>query len=299
MLFNVLKYKQIMNYPKISIVTPNYNKGEFLEYTIKSVLSQNYPNLEYIIIDGGSTDNSIDIIKKYQDRLAYWVSEPDKGMYDAIKKGFSHSSGEIMAWIGSDDMFHPNSFNIVAEIFQNKDINWLVGATTHFDVQGRCVSVSRSRYFSRAELLSGNYRWIQQESSFWRRTLYDKVGGLNAALKLAGDFDLWLRFSRYEKMYICNALLGGFRINNKGQLSLLIDKYEAEVNECIKKECWTEDLRLVRLYKRRQWILNLISRFRIFNTTGFARVLMQHEFQIANKQTFSFNRELQKFVLPK
>lgn len=154
-------------YPKISIVTPNYNKGSFLENTIKSVLSQNYPNLEYIIIDGGSTDNSIDIIKKYQDKISYWISEPDKGMYDAIRKGFSYATGEILAWIGSDDMYHPNCFNIIADIFKNDKVSWLVGATTHFDKYGRCVFVAQSRYFSRLDLLSGDFKWIQQESSFW------------------------------------------------------------------------------------------------------------------------------------
>lgn len=280
-------------YPKISIVTPNYNKGDFLENTIKSVLSQNYPNLEYIIIDGGSTDNSVDIIKKYQDQLSYWVSEPDKGMYDALRKGFAHSTGEIMAWIGSDDMYHPNSFNIVAEIFKNKYVNWLLGATTHFDMIGRCVSVYPSRYFSRADLLSGDYKWIQQESSFWRRSLYEKVGGINETLRYAGDFDLWLRFTRFEKMYICPSLLGGFRLSTEGQLSLSMDKYEKEVLDCIKRECDDTDLKLLKADRKRKRIIGLIGRLKFLNIEYFRSRL----FKDAPRQRFYFDRATQSFLL--
>ena len=107
------------NLPKISIVTPSFNQAQFIEETILSVLNQNYPNLEYIIIDGGSTDGSVDIIKKYADKIAYWVSEKDSGMYDAINKGFGKSTGEILAWINSDDIFFDNKrkFNIVISNF--------------------------------------------------------------------------------------------------------------------------------------------------------------------------------------
>ena len=284
-------------YPRISIVTPNFNKGDFLEDTIKSVLSQNYPNLEYIIIDGGSTDNSISIIKKYESQLAFWISEPDNGMYDAIRKGFSHATGEIMAWIGSDDMYHPNCFNIVAEIFQNDKINWLVGATSLFDKYGRTILVAQSRYFSRLDLLSGDFRWIQQESSFWRKKLYDKVKGLNTNFRYAGDFDLWLRFSSFECMYVCSALLGGFRINNEGQLSLAIDKYTEEVMESIHQNSTDLDEKNLRTYNRRKTLAKIVSKFKIFNTDALNRYLFKKELMIASKQIVSFERNSQKFVL--
>ncbi len=284
-------------YPKISIVTPNYNKGEFLEYTIKSVLSQKYPNLEYIIIDGGSTDNSVDIIKKYESQLAYWVSEPDKGMYDAIKKGFSRATGEIMAWIGSDDMYHPNCFNIVAEIFKNEKVKWLVGATTHFDKLGRCVFTSPSEYFSRQKLLSGDYKWIQQESSFWRKSLYDKVDGINTQFKYAGDFDLWLKFSRFEKMYISTALLGGFRINNDGQLSLSMDKYEEEVYESIKINCSDEDIKQLKEYQKKKKIITYLSKFNLINLEYLNERLLKQEYYESCIHRVYFNRESQKFIL--
>src|SRR5690349_701527 len=106
-----------MNWPKISIVTPNFNNGKYLEDTIVSVLSQNYPNLEYFIIDGGSTDNSLEIIKRYERHLAGWTSEPDGGMYEAIDKGFNKTTGEIMAWLNSDDMYHRKSLFAVGKLF--------------------------------------------------------------------------------------------------------------------------------------------------------------------------------------
>lgn len=111
----------IKKFPKITVVTPNFNQGAFLERTILSVLNQNYPNLEYIIMDGGSTDKSIEIIKKYEKKLTWWVSENDKGHADALNKGFSRASGDIMAWINSDDKYYPWTFKTVAEVFQSEN----------------------------------------------------------------------------------------------------------------------------------------------------------------------------------
>ena len=255
-----------MNYPRISIVTPNFNKVQFLEETILSVLSQNYPNLEYIIIDGGSTDGSVDIIKRYADKLTYWVSEPDNGPYDAVKKGFDHSSGEIMAWIGSDDMYHPNSFFTVADIFSRwPDVSWLVGAMTHYDEIGRTVRVARSHYFNHIDFLTHRYKWIQQESCFWRRSIYDKAGGISVNYKLAGDLDLWMRFSRYEKMYITNALIAGFRISDN-QLSKDMKSYQQEVDAIIVSEpVSTEERRQVKAVRRARRIISLMQKLKLFN----------------------------------
>lgn len=223
-------------YPKISIVTPCFNSEEYLESTIESVLNQKYPNLEYIIIDGGSTDATIDIIKKYSEHLTYWISEKDNGMYEAIQKGFEKSTGELMAWIGSDDMYHSKSFFTVAEIFSRfKNIKWLLGANTLFDEFNRTIEISKSRKFNRYDLLNGDFKWIQQESCFWHRDLWDKIGSkLNTSLRLAGDFDLWVKFSRFEELHITNALIGGFRIRSSNQLSLEgMDAYLQEAEKII------------------------------------------------------------------
>jgi len=228
-----------MQYPKISIVTPNYNGGQFLEETILSVIGQNYPNLEYIIIDGGSTDNSVEIIKKYEKHLAYWVSEPDNGMYEAVKKGFDRSTGEIMAWINSDDKYHMGAFSIVAEVFSNfQEISWITGVPTAFDELGRCVLVANSVLWSKYTFYLQKLSWIQQESTFWRRRLWDKVDVTEAfSLKLAGDFALWMLFFRHEKIYSINALLGGFRYRKENQKTLdLMGSYLAEARQFLEKE---------------------------------------------------------------
>ena len=211
-----------MNYPKISIVTPNLNCAQFLEETILSVLRQDYPNLQYIIVDGGSTDGSIDIIKKYDDQLSFWISEPDKGMYDAIQKGFEKCTGELMAWINSDDMYHLNAFFSVAEIFSTyQEVNWLVGASTNYDETGKIVDVGHSRQYTKFDFYNYDFKWIVQESVFWRRSLWEKAGSsLNVNLKYAGDFDLWVRFFQHERLFVTNALIGGFRLRRANQLSL-------------------------------------------------------------------------------
>lgn len=225
-------------YPKITIVTPNFNGGVYLEQTIQSVLSQDYPNLEYIIIDGGSTDNSVAIIKKYESQLTYWVSEPDKGLYDAVQKGFEKSTGEIMAWINSDDLYHPKAFFAVAEIFNLNEVNWLQGIPSFFDEKGRTIAVEPLRRWSKLDYYLGNFEWIQQESVFWRRSLWEVSGGKMAtAMKYAGDLELWLRFFRHEKLYVTNALLGGFRKSSNGQLSLgFMPEYLEEARALIKNE---------------------------------------------------------------
>jgi glycosyltransferase involved in cell wall biosynthesis len=229
--------------PKISIVTPSYNQGKYIEETILSVIGQNYPNLEYIIVDGGSTDNSVEIIKKYEKHLTYWVSEPDNGMYEAIQKGFEKSSGEIMGWINSDDMLHKKSLFTLCEIFSSfPQIKWLQGLNTVFDESGRVVLSSPPKLTSRYNFYLKEYNqlfgFIQQESTYWRRNLWQEAGSyITKDCKYAGDYDLWMRFFRYTPLYITQALIGGFRVRTKGQLSR--DNYKSyllEVDEITARE---------------------------------------------------------------
>lgn len=258
-----------MFYPKISIVTPNYNQADYLEQTILSVLNQGYSNLEYIIIDGGSTDGSIDIIKRYEDQLTYWISESDNGMYEAIQKGFDKSTGEIMAWINSDDMYHKNALFTIAEIFSTlADINWVVGTSTMYDKLGRTLYVEHSRQFTKYDFYSSDFFWIQQESCFWRRTLWNKVGAkLNGNLKYAGDFDLWLRFFRYDRLFVVNALIGGYRLRGINQISQNhIDDYLNEAKKALEDEIISiNDKMLLKRYAKVKEVHKKISKFKFIN----------------------------------
>ena len=217
--------------PKISIVTPTYNSRKYLEDTIKSVISQNYPNLEYIVIDGGSTDGTVDIIKKYSDFITLWISEPDNGMYDAINKGFQKSTGEIMSWLNSDDLYHNGALLCVGEIFKDlSEVEWIIGKSCLFNAEGLCVKMNNIEYWSKNRILSMDYKWIQQENVFWRRSLWNKAGAqMSTSLKLAGDFELWMRFFNHTLLYSIYTSFAGFRLHGQ-QLSInYSDQYEDEV----------------------------------------------------------------------
>lgn len=200
-------------WPKISLVTPVFNSARYLEATIRSVLNQQYPNLEYIIVDGGSTDGSVQIIRKYEPQLHAWVSEPDRGMYDAINKGFGRSSGELMGWISATDLLHAGSLFVVGGVFrQFPEVEWITGRPTGFSDDGMAVEVLKLRQWSRMPFLAGANRYIQQESTFWRRSLWERAGGrVDDSRRSASDFELWVRFFRYAKLYPVDALIGGFR----------------------------------------------------------------------------------------
>ena len=296
-----------MNYPKISIVTPNFNGETYLEQTIHSVLSQNYPNLEFIIIDGGSTDGSLEIIKKYESQLFYWVSEPDKGLYDAVQKGFDQSTGEIMAWINSDDLYHSKAFFTVAEIFGKfSKVNWLQGIPSTFDEMGRTVAVSGIKRWSKLDYYLGDFQWIQQESVFWRRPLWVKAGSkLATELKYAGDLELWLRFFRYEKLYVTRALLGGFRQRAKGQLSMdFLDQYMEEardkINEELENNIPKEEKDLVESIKKYNILMGKI-RFtilkRIMNKFFYSQIIKKKQFQFSYPPMIYFDRVKQEFKI--
>ena len=223
-----------MALPRISIVTPSYNQAAFLHKTLDSVLDQNYPNLEYIVIDGGSTDGSTNILREYGSNLAYWVSEPDQGQSHAINKGFARATGEILTWLNSDDMLLPGSLHSVGEIFARyPQILWLTGQPANLDVRDHLrVSPLKTGRF-RTLIRHGWYHgrglgFIRQEGTFWRRSLWEQVGAaINEAKHYAMDADLWRRFAHHTDLVTVDMPLAAFRAQPQ-QKTAQLDRYYAE-----------------------------------------------------------------------
>ncbi|MEO8352984.1 MAG: glycosyltransferase family 2 protein [Chthoniobacteraceae bacterium] len=230
-------------WPRISLVTPNYNYGHFIEATIRSVLDQDYANLEYIVLDDGSTDDSVETIRRYANRLAHWETGANRGQYATITQGFARCTGEIFGWLNSDDMHLPWTLRAVGDIFAHfPEIDWITSLHPgHWDRAGFLERFSRSMGFSLAAFLDGrnlppaallprsvpsrNRELIQQESTFWRRSLWEKAGG-NASQDFgsAGDFELWARFFRQAELIGIGIPLAGFRHQDQQQ-TVQAEKY--------------------------------------------------------------------------
>lgn len=201
-------------FPFVSIVTPSFNQAEFLERTIQSVLSQDYPNLEYIIIDGGSTDGSVEIIRKYENRLAYWVSEKDKGQTNAINKGFNRAKGEIFAWLNSDDIYEPGAIQAAVEaLMSDPSLGFVYGDCNFIDSHDRIIGKFDVRQTDLKKLQRG-YVHIPQQAFFFRGELWKKVGPLDESIYFAMDYDLWLRLARIAPFrYIPGKVWADFRLH--------------------------------------------------------------------------------------
>lgn len=196
---------------KVSIVTCSFQQGRFLDATMRSVLDQGYPNLEYIVIDGGSKDQSVSVIQSHATQLTYWVSENDRGQTHALSKGFERATGDILGWLCSDDLLLPDALTRVAKFFeQNPDVDFVFGNALWIDVQGQFIRPKKEMPWSKFIFLY-DHNYLAQPSCFWRRSLFDKVGGLDESLNLAMDSDLWLRFAAKTRPHYLNEYLGCMR----------------------------------------------------------------------------------------
>ncbi len=204
--------------PLVSIITPSYNQGEFLEETILSVLNQDYPHIEYIIMDGGSTDNSVAIIQKYAHRLAHWESGRDGGQANAVNKGMARATGSLLGWINSDDIYLPGAISRVVQAFQaTPAVDVVYGQVNRMDYTGKVVPTpvlpKDTIDLSKATVLNENL--VNQPGSFWRRAIMEKVGLLNEAFQYTMDHDYWVRLvlagARFQR--IQGAPLVNFRLS--------------------------------------------------------------------------------------
>jgi len=256
-----------MTTQKISIVTPTCNSQAYIGETIQSVLSQRGDfEIEYIIVDAASTDETLAIVKRYQSVLSSGsypvlcrkvemklVSEKDEGMYDAINKGFGFASGDILAWINSDDIYLPGAFNTVAKVFgKYPDINWLKGNTSYITEDSAIYKTFGCNLYAREWIEKGVYgrsaHFIEQETVFWRKNIWNQIGGIDASMKLAGDYYLWYRFSRLTPLVSVNTSFSCFR-KVKGQLSSNINAYYDEERRVVAAEPWL-DSRVRGLFRR-------------------------------------------------
>jgi glycosyltransferase involved in cell wall biosynthesis len=202
--------------PKISVITPSYNQVNFIQFTIDSVLKQEYPNLEYMIIDGGSTDGTVEVLRQYSDRLR-WVSEKDKGQSDAINKGFKIATGDVLAVLNSDDIYEPGTLAKVGGFFaRHPEAKWVTGKCYTIDRSGRATRPLITLYknfwlhmnFSHALFV---LNFISQPATFWRRELTQQIGGFNESLFYTMDYEYWLRISKVARLFILHSYLASFR----------------------------------------------------------------------------------------
>lgn len=259
-----------MKYPKISIVTVSYNQANFIEDNIKSVIDQNYPNVEHIIIDAGSTDGTLEILKKY-DKYINWTSEPDNGQSDGLNKGFKKATGEIIGWINSDDKLAPEALHKIATFFQNNpDEIAVVGDQSIMDEEGRFLHTIQSRAYDFDYLL--NYaRGITQNSTFFKRNVFNEIGYLDESLNYAMDRDLFIRIASIKNMPYISETLAEFRMQPNAKTAEGSHKFARELLKIRKKyggklmsPAGKNDLYIIftQPLRKIKWLRSLVQRLR-------------------------------------
>jgi glycosyltransferase involved in cell wall biosynthesis len=222
---------------RISIVTPSYNQGDYLEETLESVLSQGIPGLELIVMDGGSTDQSVEILRKYERHLSYWQSQPDGGQTQAIREGFRRATGDVLAWINSDDRYEPGTLAKVQREFEtHPQLELLYGDYSLVYPDGRRVAKPKISFDFNMSLHA--FLMIPQPSSFWTRRLYEAVGGLNPRYQYAFDYDFFLRVGKHlehrpEAIRHVQDLWSLFRVHGESKSVSLQERFMPEYEEIL------------------------------------------------------------------
>ncbi|UCC96269.1 MAG: glycosyltransferase [Candidatus Omnitrophota bacterium] len=242
--------------PKMSIVTASYNQGQFIEETIRSVLLQGYPNLEYIIMDGGSSDDSVAIIKKYEKWLAFWMSEKDEGQAAALNKGFSKATGQILGWLNSDDIYQPGALQTMGQHWMHhSDCHFLTGDGEIVNLEGECAHYIKAYEYSFKDLLRYHQdKYLPQPSVFFSREAFFGVGGLNPQLYIALDVDLWLRIRRKYTLCYVQMCTSKLRQHDEAKTWRNSDLGAKEIASVVRKYC-----REINLFE--QFFIRIGSRF--------------------------------------
>lgn len=243
------------DFPRITIVTPSFNQAAYLERTILSVLDQGYPNLEYIIVDGGSTDGSVDIIRRYADRLAWWVSEPDRGQTDALNKGLRRATGEWVAWQNSDDIYYPGAFHdLAAAAAKHPQAGLIIGDMLLID--GHDHRLRDIRYVKPSyKALLAEGMLLANQAAFWRRSLQARIGLLDESYHCSFDYEWFLRLAQHAEGIHVDRFWGALRLHGETKTSLQAQRFLEENQQILagrEMPSWQK-----KLYKLRRLALML------------------------------------------
>jgi glycosyltransferase involved in cell wall biosynthesis len=269
--------------PRLSVVIPSYNQGQFIERTIRSIVDQNYPDLEIILMDGGSTDDTMEIVEKYRSHFAHIQSEPDGGQTAAIAAGFERATGEFISWLNSDDTYSPGALQKIGEyLAANPKVEFVYGDTWLIDASDNRIAFKRSARFSLG-VMKYAFLTVPQMSAYWSRDLYHAVGGVDRALRFCMDYDLFVRMASKSAPKRIQGEIGNFRLHGDSKTSTMETVRQAEdtlVHDryCAVKPSHTLAFRLTRLFWTGVLVLLLLENGSFFTRlSGRMRNNMQSE----------------------